>query len=73
MKDNKMKCPFCGIEMKRIVQPYPAKYNKPDLVLYDHPSVNTCKHGSSYDKVLGYAGHTLTAESWMKRYKDINS
>jgi hypothetical protein len=53
-----MKCPFCGIEMKKIVQTYPAKYGIPDLVQYDHKNTGKCKNGD---------GHTLTENIWKER------
>lgn len=67
-----MKCPFCGIEMKEIVQPGYAPLNKPDIVLYDHPA-NHCKHGVTSITTHGitrFIGHTYTRETWEQLFKD---
>lgn len=53
-----MKCPFCKIEMKKIVQTYPAKYGIPDTVLYDHKNTSKCKQGD---------GNTLSEQGWKER------
>lgn len=53
-----MKCPFCNIEMKKIVQTYPAKYNILDTVLYDHKNTGKCRQGD---------GNTLSEQGWKER------
>ena len=52
-----MKCPFCGKEMKTIIQPGYAPANVPDRILYDHPITVKCE----------WDGHTNTKETWLER------
>lgn len=65
---NNMKCPFCGVKMKKIVQHYEG-YDIPDLVQYDHPATK-CEHG-----VIEFRGrlmgHTKTEQGWIEYHKQI--
>jgi len=57
-----MKCPFCGLELKRIVQQGYKPANVPDRIYYDHKITGRCKHGD---------GHTLSYETWMERKASV--